>query len=85
ELDLLPEKKDSDAGVTNAMRSYYGKSYEMYDKALNEIYTLFKKELSPEVMEDLKNKQIKWIEQKEAEANKEESKFEGGTFQFVAR
>lgn len=85
ELDALPEKKDSDAGVTNAMKNYYGKSSEMYDKALNEIYALLKKELSPETMKDLKTKQIKWIEKKEAEADKEESKYEGGTFEFVAR
>ena len=46
EIDALPEKKDSDAGVTNAMRSYYGKSYDMYDRELNEIYALLKKQLS---------------------------------------
>lgn len=85
ELDALPEKKDSDAGVTNAMKNYYGKSYEMYDKALNEIYALLKEKLSPEIMKNLKTKQIKWIEQKEAEASKEETKYKGGTFQFVAR
>lgn len=84
ELDALPEKKDSDAGVTNAMKNYYGQSYERYDTALNEIYALLKKELSAEIMKDLKSKQIKWIEQKEAEAKKEESKYKGGTFEFVA-
>jgi uncharacterized protein YecT (DUF1311 family) len=84
ELDALPEKKDSDAGVTNAMRSYYGKSYEMYDKELNAIYALLKKQLSPETMKSLQTEQIKWIEQKEAAAKKEASKYEGGTFEFVA-
>lgn len=85
ELDALPEKTDSDKGVTNAMKNYYGKSYEMYDEVLNEIYALLKKELTPEVMKDLQVEQIKWIEQKEKEANKEESKYKGGTFEFVAR
>lgn len=84
ELDSLPDKKDSDAGVTNAMRNYYGKSYEMYDEVLNEIYALLKKELSPEVMKNLQTEQIKWIEHKEDTANKEASKFKGGTFEFVA-
>lgn len=84
ELDSLPEKKDSDAGVTNAMKSYYGMAYEMYDKELNEIYALLKDELSPEIMEDLKTKQIKWIEEKEEKADKEEATYEGGTLQFVA-
>jgi uncharacterized protein YecT (DUF1311 family) len=84
ELDALPVKKDSDAGITNAMRSYYGISYDMYDKAINEIYTLLKNQLSSETMKTLQAEQIKWIKQKEADANKEASQFKGGTFEFVA-
>ncbi|MCR8848049.1 lysozyme inhibitor LprI family protein [Rossellomorea sp. SC111] len=84
ELDAMPEKKDSDKGVTNAMKSYYGVSYEKYDDALNEIYALLKKELSPEVMAELKAEQVKWIEEKEAKAEKERLKYEGGTFENVA-
>jgi uncharacterized protein YecT (DUF1311 family) len=84
ELDSLPVKKDSDAGITNAMRSYYGISYDMYDKAINEIYTLLKNQLSSETMKTLQAEQIKWIKQKEADANKEASQFKGGTFEFVA-
>lgn len=84
ELDSLPEKKDSDAGITNAMRSYYGISYDMYDKALNEIYDLLKNDLSPETMSDLQTQQIKWIQEKEAAANKESEQYKGGTFEFVA-
>lgn len=84
ELDALPEKKDSDAGITNAMRSYYGISYDMYDKALNEIYDLLRNDLSPETMSDLQTQQIKWIQEKEAAANKESEQYKGGTFEFVA-
>jgi uncharacterized protein YecT (DUF1311 family) len=84
ELDAMPDKKDSDKGVTNAMKNYYGVSYEKYDDALNEIYALLKKELSPEVMKELKAEQLKWIEQKEAKAEKERLKYEGGTFENVA-
>ncbi|WP_251551504.1 lysozyme inhibitor LprI family protein [Neobacillus muris] len=84
ELDAMPEKKDSDSGVTNAMKNYYGVSYEKYDKALNEIYALLQKELSPEIMEDLKAEQIKWINQKEETANQERLKYNGGTFENVA-
>lgn len=84
ELDALPEKKDSDKGVTNAMKNYYGISYEMYDKALNEIYALLKEELSPETMNELKTEQMKWIEQKEDTADEERKKYEGGTFEYVA-
>jgi uncharacterized protein YecT (DUF1311 family) len=84
ELDVMPDKKDSDKGVTNAMKNYYGVSYEKYDDALNEIYSLLKKELSPEDMKELKAEQVKWIEQKEAKAEKERLKYEGGTFENVA-
>lgn len=84
ELDALPEKKDSDAGVTNAMKSYYGLGYEMYDKELNEIYAVLKKSLPPEEMEKLRTEQLKWIAMKEDKANKEAEKYKGGTFEFVA-
>ncbi|MGM0751702.1 MAG: lysozyme inhibitor LprI family protein [Bacillota bacterium] len=84
ELDAMPDKKDSDKGVTNAMKNYYGVSYEKYDGALNEIYALLEKELSPEVMKELKAEQLRWIEQKEEKAEKERLKYEGGTFENVA-
>jgi uncharacterized protein YecT (DUF1311 family) len=84
ELDALPYKKDSDKGVTNAMKNYYGVSYEKYDEALNEIYSLLKKELSPEIMAELKSEQVKWIKEKEEKAEKERLKYEGGTFENVA-
>ncbi|TMU87185.1 DUF1311 domain-containing protein [Bacillus sp. BHET2] len=84
EMDAMPYKKDSDKGVTNAMKDYYGVSYEKYDDALNEIYALLKQELSPDVMEELKTQQVKWIEQKEGKAEKERLKYEGGTFENVA-
>ena len=84
EMDSLPEKKDSDAGVTNAMKSYYGIGYEMYDKELNNIYALLQKELSKEVMDSLEQEEIKWIDEKENTAKEESLKYKGGTFEFVA-
>ena len=84
ELDSLPDKKYSDTGTTNAMKNYYGISYEKYDIVLNRIYDLLKKELTPETMERLKTEQIKWIEQKEAEAEKERQKYAGKTHEWVA-
>ena len=84
EIDALPEKKDSDAGITNAMKNYYGIAYEMYDKELNDIYVLLQKELSSEVMDVLEQEEIKWIEEKEKAAKEESLKYKGGTFEFVA-
>ncbi|TCT15608.1 uncharacterized protein DUF1311 [Natranaerovirga pectinivora] len=77
-------RKDSDAGITNAMRSYYGISYDMYDEALNEIYSLLKNQLSEETMKELQKEQIKWIEEKETRAYNEAAQYKGGTFEFVA-
>jgi uncharacterized protein YecT (DUF1311 family) len=84
QLDALPVKKDSDAGITNAMRSYYGESYDMYDEVLNEIYSLLKEQLSQDTMKNLQTEETKWIAQKEETANKEASQYKGGTFELVA-
>lgn len=83
-LDNLPVKKDSDEGITSAMRSYYGQAYEMYDEALNEIYSLLKEQLSQDTMKSLQAEETKWIKQKEDSANKSASDYKGGTFEFVA-
>lgn len=84
ELDSLPEKEDADNGVTNAMKSYYGQAYEMYDDELNEIYGLLRDELSEEIMRDLQTKQLKWIEDKENLAKEARIEYEGKTFENVA-
>lgn len=84
QLDALPEKKDSDAGITNAMRSYYGEAFDMYDEALNEIYSLLKEQLSQDAMKSLKDEENNWIAEKEDAANKEAAQYKGGTFEFVA-
>lgn len=73
QLDTLPIKKDSDKGITNAMRSYYGESYEQYDTALNEIYDLLKDQLSKETMKSLQTEETNWITQKENRAKKSEN------------
>ncbi|CAI9396007.1 MULTISPECIES: lysozyme inhibitor LprI family protein [Bacillaceae] len=84
ELDTFPDKEGSDSGATNAMKNYYGISYEKYDEALNAIYATLKKDLSQETMQDLQTKQLKWIEEKEAKAEEERLKYDGGTFENVA-
>ncbi|WP_238917898.1 lysozyme inhibitor LprI family protein [Clostridium sp. YIM B02555] len=84
QLDNLPEKKASDEGITNAMRSYYGEAYEKYDEALNEIYNLLKEQLPQNTMKNLQGEETKWINQKEASANKSASDYKGGTFELVA-
>lgn len=66
------------------MKSYYGIGYEMYDKELNNIYSLLHQELSPEIMDSLEQEEIKWIEEKEKAAKEESLKYKGGTFKFVA-
>src|SRR5690606_3461086 len=65
ELEALPIKADSDKGVTNAMRSYYGIAYEKYDEAINEIYQFLMKNLSEKTAKQLQSDQIQWIIHKE--------------------
>ena len=71
--------KYADTSIHCIRKMYAQKEYDMYDKELNDIYALLKKELSPEVMKSLQAEEIKWIEQKEAKAKKEASQYEGGT------
>lgn len=84
QLDILPQKKDSDAGITSAMVSYYRESYDMYDKALIEIYSLLKEQLHEDSMKNLQTEQVKWMQQKENTANKAALEFKGGTLESVA-
>lgn len=84
ELESMPIKADSDKGVTNAMRSYYGIAYEKYDEAINEIYQFLMKNLSEKTAKQLQSDQIQWIIHKEALAEEEKAKYNGGTYEFVA-
>ncbi|MDP4178905.1 MAG: lysozyme inhibitor LprI family protein [Bacillota bacterium] len=84
ELDVLPEKKASEGGTTAAMKIYYGECYNMYDSALNEIYSLLEEQLSKDTMNNLQTEEDKWIKQKQDTANNQASQYEGGTFESVA-
>jgi uncharacterized protein YecT (DUF1311 family) len=84
QLAPLPEEKDLDATTTNDMTNYYRESYDMYDEALNEIYSLLKEQLSQDTMNNLQAEEIKWIKQKEDAANKAASQYKGGIFAPVA-
>lgn len=66
------------------MKSYYGHLNEMGDKELNQIYTLLKSGLTPDIMKDVKAEQLKWIEEKEKKAEDERLEYNGGTFEDVA-
>ena len=70
-----------DSGVTASMREAANEEYERWDKALNEIYTELKQQLSGSEMADLKEKQLAWITYRDKSAKEASLKFEGGTME----
>lgn len=69
--------------TTAEMKEAEGKRYERWDKALNEIYTELKLQMSPSDMKQLTEKQIKWISYRDNEAKKYSLEFEGGTMESL--
>ena len=61
------------------MQSY--ELYQVWDKALNEIWAYLKEHLDPEEMSRLKEEELTWIANKEADIKRQGSAFEGGTMQ----
>lgn len=69
--------------TTAEMKEAEGKRYERWDKALNEIYTELKLQMSPSDMKQLTEKQIKWISYRDNEAKKNSLEFKGGTMESL--
>ncbi|MBD7912141.1 lysozyme inhibitor LprI family protein [Clostridium cibarium] len=82
-LDKIQEGlKDLDSlykGNTVEMKSAANQEYERWDKALNEIYTELKKDLSKSDMSKLEKEELQWIKDKEDKAKKAAAEFKGGT------
>lgn len=75
DLDYLYE------GSTMDMKNAESKRYERWDKMLNEIYALLKQYMTTSEIEDLKNKQIEWVNYRDQKAENDGSEFEGGTME----
>ncbi|MFT5875558.1 MAG: hypothetical protein ACI8WT_004551 [Clostridium sp.] len=73
--------KEKEAGTTMDMREAADEKYKKWDTALNEIYSVLKKQLSASDMEKLQSEEIKWISNRDAKAKEESSKYKGGTME----
>lgn len=69
------------SGTTQEMKAAAGEAYNRWDSALNEIYGVLKQGLKPNVMNDLKNEQVKWITYRDNTAKKASEEHKGGTME----
>ena len=72
------------AGTTADMKYAAGEEYKRWDRALNEIYSDLKENLSKEEMNKLEAEETKWIKDKEEKAKEAGKIYEGGTAEGLA-
>lgn len=73
--------KEKEAGTTMEMRQAADAKYKKWDTALNEIYGVLKKQLSPSNMKKLQSEEIQWISNRDTTAKDASSKYKGGTME----
>ncbi len=78
DLDYLYE-----SGTTADLNSAASTVLSRWDDMLNEIYALLKTQLSESEMQELKRKQLNWIDYRDKTAERESSEFEGGSMYSV--
>ncbi|MGG0741109.1 lysozyme inhibitor LprI family protein [Niallia taxi] len=79
EMDELRNNPEDDS--TYAMKKVEGERYKAWDDLLNEIYGVLQKQLSSEELEQLKQEQREWIENRDSRAKEASLKYEGGTME----
>lgn len=77
----LSDLDDLYAGTTVDMKYASAEEHKRWDNVLNEIYSLLEVELSSSKMDELREKEIAWIEYRDITAKNESLKFEGGTME----
>ncbi|MBX9182931.1 MAG: lysozyme inhibitor LprI family protein [Paeniclostridium sordellii] len=68
-------------GSMAEMKEQSSKVLKKWDDELNKIYGVLKSQLSSDEMASLKEEQLKWIESRDATAEKEANEFKGGTME----
>ncbi|MBS4209401.1 lysozyme inhibitor LprI family protein [Bacillus sp. FJAT-50079] len=79
EMDEI--QKNSEAAITYEMKKVEGDRYDVWDELLNEIYGVLKDQLSTDEMEQLREEQRNWINNRDAAAKEASLKYEGGTME----
>lgn len=91
-LRKLNEMEEADrnakAKITmKEMEEQESERYQKWDKELNKIYSVLKKELDPARMEKLRVEQRNWVKNRDVAAKKSSLKYKGGsteTLEYVA-
>jgi uncharacterized protein YecT (DUF1311 family) len=81
ESNLAPLVEKSENGTQTEMNEAAQEIYQEWDKLLNEIYGVLESQLSTEKMAELREEQLKWIEERDTTAKVESEKYQGGTLE----
>ncbi|WP_181347417.1 lysozyme inhibitor LprI family protein [Thalassobacillus sp. CUG 92003] len=73
------ERLEAADSSTYALKKVENDRWDIWDELLNDIYGVLKERLSPEEMEQLREKQRNWIEFRDDRALEASQKYEGGT------
>ncbi|MFD2627496.1 lysozyme inhibitor LprI family protein [Oceanobacillus kapialis] len=82
EEQLAAEEKEL-GSTQRELTEFAGKSFNMWDDALNEVYAELEKQLSKDEMESLREEQRAWVQTRDAKAAEEAAKYEGGSMESM--
>ncbi|CEG22638.1 hypothetical protein BN1080_01569 [Planococcus massiliensis] len=85
DLTLAKLENSYKNGSTAALKAGEAESLRRWDKALNEIYSVIRSQLSSEEMEELRLKQLDWISARDQQAAEAAAEFADGTLESVAQ
>ncbi|WP_052360595.1 lysozyme inhibitor LprI family protein [Oceanobacillus manasiensis] len=86
EEELAAEEQEI-GSTQRELTEFAGKSFNMWDDALNEVYAELEKQLPEKEMESLRKEQREWVKIRDAKAEEEAAKYEGGsmeTMQYIS-
>jgi uncharacterized protein YecT (DUF1311 family) len=83
ESDLADLEAKSKDGTQTEMNQAQAELFGKWDTMLNEIYGVLEEQLPSEKMEALREEQRDWIEKRDATAEAEAKKYEGGTLEAL--
>lgn len=81
ELNKMEEADRNEAAGTTMveLEQQEAARYKKWDQKLNEIYGVLKEQLSTEQMDQLKEEQRSWVQQRDAKAKQSSLQYEGGS------
>lgn len=77
------EEDFQNAQTQTELNEISGEIYTVWDDVLNALWGMLKENLDEESMKELTQEELRWIEEKEAEAQKAGAEYEGGSMQAM--